>query len=95
MNARKRLAKLEHEAALKLRQDRQSYLSLQRETCCPLPDGTTPEESAEALRLLTAGRDAVRVDINNHAPLLKLRDYAIRLHRKYGGPFAGEELSDA
>ena len=95
MSLKKRLQSLELEAAQKARRSILEFESAQRALCCPLPPETTTAERDEAWRLLKAGQDALKVDIANQKPLGRLRDYAIGLHRKYGGSFAGEEFSNA
>ena len=90
---RKRLEQLERDATDQLRRDLELHLSSQKELCCPLPEQTTPEESGKAFELLKAGQAAIKIDKADQRLLGVFRDYAIRLHRKYGGPFAGEELS--
>lgn len=89
-----RLDRLEREAARQAERDRQ-HLAAQQDLCCPLPDATTPEEFAEALSLLTAAHAAIRFDRGDLWALSHFRDYAIGLHKKYGGPFANQEPSDA
>ncbi len=92
MNRIKRLLEqLEREAALHAQREAGRFESSQRDLCCPLPETATAAEVAEALRLLTAGKAA----LPDPKPLLKFRDFAIGLHRKYSGPFAAEALSDA
>ena len=91
MNLKRRLEQLEQSAQRHAIRQAGRFESSQRDLACPLPKKATPAEVAEALRLLTLGKKA----LPDPKPLLKFRDFAIGLHRKYGGPFAGEELSNA
>jgi hypothetical protein len=94
MNIKKRLQALELGATEKAHRYIEPFESCQGDLCCPLPAETMQAESDEALRLLTVGHAALCVDRTNLPPLNAFRNYAISLHRKYNGPFAGEELSD-
>jgi len=91
MNMKRRLDLLEMETQRHAIRQAGRFEASQRDLACPLPASATPAEVAEALRLLTMGK----VALPNQGPLLAFRDYCIRLHKKYGGPFAGEELSNA
>jgi len=91
MTLKRRLEQLEQSAQRHAIREAGRFESSQRDLCCPLPPETTQAETDEALRLLTLGKKA----LPNQGPLLAFRDYCIRLHKKYGGPFAGEELSNA
>jgi|GEM_PF-1988286 len=95
MNIKKRLHALEFEADRQASHDAGRFEASQRDLCCPLPEKATLGEKAEAFKLLTAGQAAIRQDRTNQGPLLAFRDFAIGLHRKYNGPFAAEELSNA
>jgi len=95
MNVKRRLQALEFEAARQASHDAGRFEASQRDLCCPLPEKATLGEKAEAFKLLTAGQAAIRRDRTNHGPLLAFRDFVIGLHRRYGGPFANEELSNA
>ena len=95
MSLKKRLQALEFHSVLKSDHERRVFESSQRDLCCPLPAETTPEEFAEALTLLTVAHAAIQVNRDGQAPLATFKNYAIALHRKYGGPFAGEGFSHA
>ena len=57
---------------------------LQQKLCLPIPEASTPEEHAEALRLLVDGTNRTRIDRGDTGGLDALREYALSLHAKYG-----------
>ena len=54
--------------------------------CVPLPSGHTDAERAHALGLMLAAQKFPREDLSGW---LAVRKYAISLHRRYDGQYAG------
>ena len=58
--------------------------ALQQKLCLPLPDAATPEERAEALRLMIAAQARLRIDRGDTGGVDAVRAFALGLHSKYG-----------
>ena len=86
---KRRLEQIELEAARRSHLEAVVFEAMQRGLCCPLPIEASPAETDEAWQLLALAKAA----LPDQSHLSAFRDFAIRLHRKYGGPFADEGLS--
>ena len=90
MTTKRRLEALELDADEQSRHQLSMRISAQRKLCCPMPKGATAAEHKAALHLMIK---AQKCRSPTHAGWLAVRNYAIGLHRKYGGPFASEDLA--
>lgn len=65
--------------------------ALQKRLALPLPEYATEQERAAALVLLKAAQAKTRIDISDTSGVDQFRDYALKLHTKYGtDPYWGQ-----
>jgi hypothetical protein len=57
---------------------------IQKQLALPLPEDATNAERAECLRLLVDAQARTRINRKDASGLDAVRDYALKLHAKYG-----------
>jgi len=85
MSLRRRLHNLEIRARLPIpRSDAAMGRTFQRKLCLPLPDQATDSERAACLRLMQDAQHRLRANREDTGGLDAIREFALRLHSKYG-----------
>ena len=92
----RRLDQIEQDHLRAAQRAAEIYASGQRAMCCPIPEQCTQNEVDAALSLLRTWHRSLQGGVRDEASEaagITFRNFAISLHRKYGGWAADQELS--
>jgi hypothetical protein len=84
MNLKRRMARLEYRTHRSGRSEADMERYWQKKLALPLPEDATNAERAECLRLLVDAQARTRINRKDASGLDAVRDYALKLHTKYG-----------